>query len=1034
MNHRNHNFFIARTPLMPFGTSIDIKSVFEDQKAKEALLISSPLLYGELEKLLNGTLSEDKRENLEDTLYKFAVRMKSRCTPFGTFAGISQGEIKDSTRYIPGDIKAYKKVLRPDMGYIDKLYHRLKQDPAFRNSVLYYPNNTIYKVNSEIRYIECLMSGYERKYHLSKAELDPYLNEVIHTAKGGASLKELTACLQSDEILEEEAFDYVNELINASILINEFEPQVTNPDYSAEFLDKAAKFFPQAAILQNKIDQFETESLGDSIDTIDSIIQILKEIDPDYGDKGLIHVDLFKPCKTFSLSDKVLQELKKAIVFLNGVSKSSKVGTLEAFKKEFLNRYEEQMVPLSEVLDYDFGIGYPVNNSLNQGSTPLLKDLNFSSSSAGGEEFVLGQWEIFMTQKLEDALRRKSHEIHLTEEEVKRFYNESLEDIPDTFSTMFSVLGKSEQDIDEGKFKILHILTAGPTSTMLTGRFCHLDKNLENNVKAMLNDEQISFTDKVFAEIVHLPQGRAANILTRPALRSYEIPIFTPGSVESRKSIPLADLYVTVRNDKVILWSEKLQKQVIPRMSNAHAYSPVNAIPHYVFLCDVQYDYDHSDILWYWAHFNGFSFLPRLVFGKTIVKEARWKVNIENLGINEKTPLPVKIEKLKKYLELNNIPDKVLLKGNGDYQVLLQLDKEVCQRILLKEIINKREVFLIESLHTDENIWLEGEDGKYVSEFITTWERSTEKRGSDLTVKLKEGNSVKRKFLSGSEWFYSKIYAGTETSESILKGVISPLAMELLDQKRIDKWFFIRYADPAPHLRVRFHGKPEFQAVVMQELNKRLEPFLLLGNIWKVQTDTYIREIERYDELNIENSEDIFFHDSVAVTQLLALSGEDENSRWQLALLSLDRFLEDCALDIDQKIHLVTLLREGYLLEFNKNELDFKKQLGSKYRKLKNILTFIFDDSSQSDTVIAARKVLIDRSQAWQENIQYILDNAAYFSVSKQSLLSSYMHMMVNRFFKTKQRNHEMILFDLLAQYYRSVKARGLVETNGKVI
>jgi thiopeptide-type bacteriocin biosynthesis protein len=39
-------------------------------------------------------------------------------------------------------------------------------------------------------------------------------------------------------------------------------------------------------------------------------------------------------------------------------------------------------------------------------------------------------------------------------------------------------------------------------------------------------------------------------------------------------------------------------------------------------------------------------------------------------------------------------------------------------------------------------------------------------------------------------------------------------------------------------------------------------------------------------------------------------------------------------------------------------------------------------------------------------------------------LMSSYSHMMVNRLFKSKQRTHEMVLYDFLHRYYKSEIAR----------
>jgi lantibiotic biosynthesis protein len=1022
----NHDFLVIRTPLLPFCLPIDIREVFRQSEAKEALLISSPLLFIELEKFLNNTLSDSKRMKLEATLFKFAMRMKSRCTPFGIFAGISIGEIADTTKYECGGDSQRKKILRPDMGYMDSIHHQLLKNVNFKNTIKFFSNNTIYNVGNEIRYTECKLSGTVRKYHLSKAESNDYLNDILTIAKTGATVSYLISRLKSKGIDSEEALEYVNDLIEARLLISEFELQVTNPNYYKIFFNRIKNFHPQIKKLLKDIDNIEKERIGSSIENIQSIIKTLREINPVYEGKDVIHVDLFKPCQKFSISKQILEELKKAIEFMSGVYQPAKVTSLEKFKEAFSKRYEEEVVPLSHVLDFDIGIGYPVTDRMNQGTTPLLEDLGFGSANNSGKDFVLGEWEMFLTNKLQSAIKEGLKEIRLEEEEVSRFYKHADPEIPTTLYTQFRVLGSSASKIDQGEFEILHKGTSGPSSTMLIGRFCYLDDYIESKVRKMLLDEeQFDLPNKVYAEIVHLPQGRAGNILTRPVLRNYEIPIYTPGSVDNDKIIALEDLWVSVRNGKIILWSKKLKKEVIPRMSNAHAYSPMNSIPQYVFLCDLQYDYDHSDIVWNWGHFNSIPFLPRIVFGKTILKEARWRIERTRLKISKKHSYTENLEKLKSYFKEHDIPNDFILKGIGDTQVLLHFDKEICQRITLEEILKRKEVILIENLHREDTVWMEEEDGKYINEFITTWKK---KETNDITthLSLNDQPTTQRRFNVGSEWLYCKIYTGTDTADFVLLEVIMPLVKIMLEKKIIDKWFFIRYTDPDFHLRIRFHGDKKSYSVILDELNRRLKDFLDQGRVWKLQLDTYIREIERYGELNIENSEDMFYHDSTTVTKLLSIIEDDENLRWQFALISLDELLNDFSCDIDEKIHLLSQLRNGYLEEFDQNNLEFKKQLGTKSRKLKKSITDIFEEINQNSIIVNSKSILRERSLNWQKNIEGILQNETKTNISKRSLIASYMHMTVNRFFKTKQRHQEMVLFDLLVQYYKSAKARKL--------
>ena len=62
-----------------------------------------------------------------------------------------------------------------------------------------------------------------------------------------------------------------------------------------------------------------------------------------------------------------------------------------------------------------------------------------------------------------------------------------------------------------------------------------------------------------------------------------------------------------------------------------------------------------------------------------------------------------------------------------------------------------------------------------------------------------------------------------------------------------DGWFFVRYGDPDWHLRVRFHGEPaRLHAEVLPALQAAAAPLLDDGRVWRLQLDTYEREVERY--------------------------------------------------------------------------------------------------------------------------------------------------------------------------------------------
>ena len=63
--------------------------------------------------------------------------------------------------------------------------------------------------------------------------------------------------------------------------------------------------------------------------------------------------------------------------------------------------------------------------------------------------------------------------------------------------------------------------------------------------------------------------------------------------------------------------------------------------------------------------------------------------------------------------------------------------------------------------------------------------------------------------------------------------------------------------------------------------------------VYNLQFETYQREVERYGFDTMHLSEEIFFHQSVAVLNFISmLDGDDgEQYRWQVALKAIDLFL-----------------------------------------------------------------------------------------------------------------------------------------------
>src|SRR5262249_42429974 len=152
-----------------------------------------------------------------------------------------------------------------------------------------------------------------------------------------------------------------------------------------------------------------------------------------------------------------------------------------------------------------------------------------------------------------------------------------------------------------------------------------------------------------------------------------------------------------------------------------------------------------------------------------------------------------------------------------------------------------------------------------------------------------------------------------------------------------DGWFFVRYADPDTHLRVRFHGDPErLRSRVQPALERAVAPLLDDGRLWRVQLDTYEREVERYGgPEGVAIAERIFQADSEAVLGLLERLDDGDaggEERWQLALAGSAMLLSDLGLSIDEKRKLLDRLRTDFAAEFHADAL-LKRKIGERFAK-----------------------------------------------------------------------------------------------------
>lgn len=773
--------FVFRTPLLPiniFFQEIEKlekednywKLFLQNSLLQEAIFLASPVLYEEIGKFLSDYLTKEKDiEKLKCAILRYFSRMCARCTPFGLFAGFSMGRFeadltaKNTKIYAKGakndeaqvsnlisqitlpPISQYRRYTRLDMHYLCALAQDMGKKEEVQRNVKYYPNSSLYALGDQLRYMEYFYKKSKRVHQISSIDFSEYLEQIVHFSQKGAHFNELSSLvikmLPEENLNSKDAETFIKELIDNQILVSNLEPEITGKDFLMQLIKVMQEIANQArndgeearndvtnqarnnakpltplTPLHSLLKQMDTHPLGKSIALYHKAEEIVKTTETAYEKNYLFQVDMFKPVENAVLTEKIADEMLEAITLMNQISLPPKETTLKKFAENFYERYEEREMPLLQVLDVESGIGYPVNKG---DISPLLEGYLFPNKETASNPVELNRITSLLHKKLIESYKSNAQSVEFTEKDFESL-KPNWDDLPQTISCMCEIFS-----CDNSKPIIYVHYASGSSAANILGRFCHVDRALEEHVKEITYFESSQNPDVIYAEIVHLPESRLGNILLRPILRKYEIPYLAKSSVPLDCQISLSDLFISVRQGKIVLRSKRLNKEVVPRLSTAHNYSR-NAMPVYHFLCDLQTQGLRGGVRFNWGTLaNEFDFLPRAVYKNTILALATWKIKTDDFKkfIEKQNDTKIK-SNIQQWRKEKNIPQFVLL-TEGDNELLVDFENVLSVKMLFSAI-KKRESFeLKEFLFDLENAVIKDEQrNSFTNEFVITFHKT----------------------------------------------------------------------------------------------------------------------------------------------------------------------------------------------------------------------------------------------------------------------------------------------------------------------
>ncbi|HWR32194.1 MAG TPA: lantibiotic dehydratase, partial [Chitinophagaceae bacterium] len=215
---------------------------------------------------------------------------------------------------------------RLDMHFLCALSQKLALLPNLKNRMLYYPNNSIYVIGDEVRYIEYKYQHGRRMHQISSVSNTEYLQKILQQAEKGITLMQAKQLLRHNDVTDEEATAFIDELLQSQIVVSELEPAVTGDEFIHQVAEILKKYNTgtndELATVVNLLNQIIKLLAGldanpdNKPESYNEIILLVQALDIEYDETKLFRTDLFKSVLYGSVDKRLQSEILSALEFL----------------------------------------------------------------------------------------------------------------------------------------------------------------------------------------------------------------------------------------------------------------------------------------------------------------------------------------------------------------------------------------------------------------------------------------------------------------------------------------------------------------------------------------------------------------------------------------------------------------------------------------------------------------------------------------------------------------------------------------------
>lgn len=858
-----------------------VRAVAADERLREAVDVSSTSLGAVLDAVEAGramTHSQVRRAVLSTA--KYLIRAATRATPFGLMSGIGVARLGDGDIGGPGEQLTWKRGVRPDPLWLERVIRRAEENPDLIRHLRVLPNSLC--LVKGVRLVnprphgpasdDAPLTAREKSIRLTAA-----VRFVLDFAQSAPRVADVVEALvrKFPSRRPDQAEQLVVTLVREGFLVTDLRPSLASTDPLAHVQTS----LPTDAGLNACVAAFReyrTTTVGKGRPQF----RLLRDAVAAVGAADQpAHVDLRFEGEV-KVPTAVARDIETFADILRRTCEPSSPDRLADYRDAFVERFGVgALVPVKLLLDPEFGLdvpaGYRHPSGWRSGAAPAR------SHSSHDRDDLLSAW-------VQEAMLAGETEIVLDDDRVERLRATVSAAPACEFELGLSVVAPSARALARGDY---HLVPAGLGGTDLAlasvGRFMYL---FEDEMPAIREAAGGSDVDgPLRAELRYRPiQPGSVNLMSHVPVADAVIPIGVFEDPDRTDVVPLDDIAIGATTTRLYAFSLSRGRETDPvaytRVAPDLGMDNVSR-----FLLEIGASRRRPALEWDWGRLHRHSYLPRVRYGRCILSLARWRIP-DHLRDHRLSDTEWD-EALQRWQTTWRVPD-VVHAGRLDHRLELVLRHRLHRRILRAELAKPElyETYITEALCTAEEAggWVGGRACEIVA--------SVAPREPAATVaadhRHRRIHRPEDRHHVGGEWLYLKLYAGETRHNDLLTGPISETIESL--PAGVDRWFFIRYRDPEPHLRLRIHGEAGELHGLLPSLCQVLSDLCRAGYLNRYVLDEYAPETGRYGSGELlAAAERVFCADSALTLGLLA---------------SAPRATADDAADVRAALNLIDML------------------------------------------------------------------------------------------------------------------------------